>query len=95
MDIYIRQKADQAFEELLKDAPLVERLKMARAHLLSVCSDHYYGSASEPVVEALKAVWDLVPDAPWPEKASKVRAAITEVIKAGVVDDVDPKPWQR
>lgn len=76
MEMYMAQKAQQALEELCKDAPLIERLKGARMHLIMVSSENYFASCPADIVEAMQGCLDGNLETDLDSVVMRLRAAI-------------------
>ncbi len=80
MKSYAAQQADQALEELVKDAPLEERLKNAWAHLNMADNEHFVEDAHE-VREALRDVKSAFDVGDQEAKATSIRRAIGAILE--------------
>jgi len=80
MKSYAAQKADQALEELLKDAPLEERLTNAWVHLNIADNEHFVEDANE-VREALREIKGAFASDDQEAKATSIRRAIAAILE--------------
>ena len=82
MENYLAQKADQALEELCKEASSERRFQRVLMHLEPLAKAHFLDTAPAAVAEAMKRLVAAKSSPDDDEKAFAVRRAITTILEA-------------